>query len=110
LPLDPSYESTLGVLAMRYLVIETYVRGAGAVYARVAREGRMLPSGLAYIDSWVDAESLGRSFQLMETDDPNLFDEWTANWTDIVRFEIVPVISSAEAAEQSTSRDGLRPT
>jgi hypothetical protein len=89
---------------MRYLVIEKYVRGAEAVYARAARHGRMLPAGLVYIDSWVDAESLDRCFQLMETDEPGLFDEWTANWSDIVEFEVVPVISSAEAAEKSTSR------
>ena len=89
---------------MRYLVIETYVHGAEAVYARAAERGRMLPAGLAFIDSWVAAETLDRCFQLMETDDPGLFDEWTANWNDIVDFEIVPVISSSEAADQATPR------
>jgi hypothetical protein len=88
---------------MRYLVIETYVRGAESVYARAAQQGRMLPVGLEYIESWVDAETLDRCFQLMETDDPRLFDEWIASWSDIVEFEIVPVISSSEAAEKSKS-------
>jgi hypothetical protein len=87
---------------MRYLVIERYVRGARPVYERVARQGRTLPAGLDYIDSWVDAECLGRCFQLMETDDPSLFDRWTANWDDLVDFEIVPVISSSEAAERTS--------
>lgn len=57
----------------------------------------MLPPGLAYLDSWIDMRQLDRCFQLMETDDASLFDEWTANWNDLVTFEIIPVISSAEA-------------
>jgi hypothetical protein len=85
------------------MVIETFTRGPGPVYARSAERGRMLPSGLAYIDSWVDERRLDRCFQLMETDDPSLFDEWIANWSDLGEFEIVPVISSAEAAARSPS-------
>jgi Protein of unknown function (DUF3303) len=72
------------------------------VYERVARQGRMLPAGLDYIDSWVEAEQLDRCYQLMETDDPSLFDRWTANWEDLVDFEIVPVISSSEAAARTS--------
>jgi hypothetical protein len=85
---------------VRYLVIESYLHGPAAVYARASERGRMLPAGLLYLDSWVDARALDRCFQLMETDDPRLFDEWIAKWNDLVEFEIVPVISSAEAAEQ----------
>lgn len=85
---------------MLYLVIEKYVHGAAAVYARAAQRGRMLPAGLVYVDSWVDADGLDRCFQLMETDEPRLFDEWTANWDDIVDFEVVPVIRSSEAAQR----------
>jgi hypothetical protein len=57
-----------------------------------------LPPGLAYVDSWIDARTLDRCFQLMETEEPSLFDEWIAEWDDLINFEIVPVISSAEAA------------
>lgn len=89
---------------MRYLVIEKYVRGPGPVYERVALQGRMLPAGLGYIDSWVDAEGLDRCFQLMETDDPALLDQWAASWEDLVAFEIVPVISSSEAAQHASHR------
>jgi len=63
----------------------------------------MLPAGLSYVESWVDAETLDRCYQLMETDEPELFDEWTSSWNDIVDFVVVPVISSAEAAERSQS-------
>jgi hypothetical protein len=60
----------------------------------------MLPAGLLYVDSWID-ESLDRCFQLMETDDPRLFDEWIAAWSDLGEFEIVPVIGSAEASARA---------
>jgi hypothetical protein len=86
---------------VRYMVIETYVQGPQSVYARAAARGRMLPPGLVYLDSWMEERDLGHCFQLMETDDPGLFDEWTAGWNDLVEFEIVPVISSVEAASRA---------
>jgi hypothetical protein len=86
---------------VRYMVIETYVHGAGPVYERAAARGRMLPPGLTYIESWIDARGLDRCFQLMETDNPSDFDLWIAQWRDLVSFEIVPVIDSAEAASRA---------
>jgi hypothetical protein len=80
------------------MVIERYLAGPEPVYERAASRGRMLPDGLAYVDSWVVDGSLDRCFQLMETDDPALFDAWTRHWDDLVSFEVVPVITSAEAA------------
>jgi Protein of unknown function (DUF3303) len=80
------------------MVIETFTRGAGAVYERAAKRGRMLPPGLVYVDSWIDERTLDRCFQLMETDDPSLLDDWIANWSDLAEFEVVPVIDSAAAA------------
>ncbi len=92
---------------MLYLVIERYKRGPGPVYERAARNGRMLPAGLAYLDSWiVDNGKLDTCFQLMETGDPGLFDAWRACWDDLVDFEVLPVISSAEAAARSRARGG----
>jgi hypothetical protein len=85
----------------RYMVIETFTQGAGPVYARAAARGRMLPNGLVYLDSWVDERRLDRCFQLMETDNPSLFDEWIAAWADLAEFEVVPVIASAEAAARA---------
>jgi hypothetical protein len=82
------------------MVIESFVRGARPVYERAAAKGRMLPTGLVYLDSWVD-ERLDRCFQLMETDDPGLLDQWTAEWSDVVTFEVIPLIDSAEAAARA---------
>jgi Domain of unknown function (DUF3303) len=85
---------------VRYMVVERFVQGARPVYERAARQGRMLPPGLAYVDSWVD-ERLDRCFQLMETDDPSLLDVWIAGWSDLAEFEIVPVLDSAEASARA---------
>lgn len=82
------------------MVIETFKQGPGQVYARAARQGRMLPPGLTYLDSWIAEPGLDRCFQLMETEDPGLLEEWIANWSDLADFEILPVIGSAEAAER----------
>lgn len=84
-----------------FMVVEHYTRGPEPVYARAAERGRMLPDGLRYLDSWVVAGALDTCFQLMETDDPVLFDVWTENWLDLVAFEIYPVVASAEAARAS---------
>jgi len=81
------------------MVVERYRRGPEPVYARVEAKGRMLPDGLRYVDSWVvDDVAMDRCFQLMEADDPALFDEWFAHWADLTEFEVHPVLSSAEAA------------
>jgi hypothetical protein len=69
------------------------------VYRRFRDRGRLAPDGLQYISSWVD-EKLERCFQLMETNDPALLDEWIASWRDLTEFEVYPVISSKEAAER----------
>ncbi len=85
----------------RYIVTERYTQGPQPVYERLALRGRMLPDGLSVVESWVD-ESLGRCFQLMEAEEPSVFVEWTAAWSDLVEFEIVPVISSSEAAQRAS--------
>ncbi len=84
------------------MVIETYKHGPEPVYARASERGRMLPSGLAYLDSWVDERGLDRCFQLMETEDPSLLDEWIASWSDLVEFEIIPVLTSVDVAARMT--------
>jgi hypothetical protein len=87
-----------------YMVIEHFKRGdAVPVYRRFRDHGRLAPPGLSYVSSWVD-KKLERCYQLMETDDPQLLDEWMARWSDIVDFEVHPVITSAEAAETISSR------
>ena len=67
------------------------------VYARFAERGRLAPEGLRYVGSWVTVD-LRRCFQFMECDDRQLIDQWIAKWNDIVEFEVIPVLTSAEAS------------
>ena len=83
---------------MLYMVVERFQKGPGPVYERARDRGRMLPPGLTYVDSWVDAQTLDRCFQLMGTDDATRFEAWIGEWSDLAEFEIIPVIGSLEAA------------
>ena len=80
------------------MVIERFRRGPAPVYDRAAESGRMLPDGLVYLDSWIDERDGSLCFQLMETEDHTLLDEWMRRWDDLVDFEVVPVIGPEEAA------------
>jgi hypothetical protein len=83
---------------MLFMVVEHFKnRDARAVYTRARTQGRMLPDGLIYVSSWVET-NFDRCFQLMECDDPRLFDAWIDRWRDLVDFEVVPVMTSAEAS------------
>ena len=82
---------------VRYMVIETFLQ-VPSLCMRAA--GPHAPGGLTYVDSWID-ERLDRCFQLMETDDPGLFEPWIAAWSDLAAFEVVLVVDSAEAARLS---------
>jgi hypothetical protein len=84
---------------MLFMVIEHFNPGAAPeIYRRARERGRQMPAGLDYVDSWVDME-YSRCFQLMRTDDAGLFEAWVSAWNDLVRFEVIPVRTSAEAAQ-----------
>ena len=73
----------------RFMVIETFFPECkDKVYDRFHKEGRMLPDGLYYIDSWLEKDG-DRGFQIMETADDSLFDLWAKNWSDLGEFEVV---------------------
>ena len=83
---------------MQYMVIERFRGGRPqAVYARFQERGRLAPPGLRYVTSWVSTAG-DCCYQVMECDDRALLDEWITAWDDLVAFEVIPVISSAEAA------------
>jgi hypothetical protein len=82
---------------MLYMVVEHFKKEAAPeIYRRFREKGRMMPDGLEYVSSWIAAD-LAICYQLMQTDDANLFPCWTDNWKDLMDFEIVPVRTSAEA-------------
>jgi hypothetical protein len=83
---------------MLYMIVEDFRDGDPLpVYRRFRDQGRLAPEGLRYVASWV-TEDFRRCFQVMECDDPQLLARWMARWEDLVDFEVVPVVTSAEAA------------
>ena len=85
---------------MLFMILERFKNGdAAPVYRRFRERGRLAPEGLHYVSSWVDTK-MERCYQVMETDDRALIDQWIANWADIVECEVIPVITSKEAAER----------
>jgi len=88
----------------RYMIIERFRnRDPVPVYQRFRERGRLAPEGLTYVSSWVSVD-LTTCYQIMETSDPALLDEWLARWSDLVEFEVVPVVASAEAAARVDAR------
>ena len=89
---------------MLYMVVEHFKNDDPIpVYRRFRDRGRLAPDGLLYISSWVD-EKLEHCFQIMETADRNLLDQWIRNWSDIFEFNVFEIISSKEAAEKIAPR------
>jgi len=87
-----------------YMVVEYFKNGdAAPAYRRFRYRGRLMSAGLVYVSSWIDLK-FERCYQLMETDERGLLDEWIANWSDLVDFEVYPVMTSKEAVEMMAPR------
>ena len=83
----------------QYMVIESFLPGCkDKVYERFHQKGRMLPEGLAYVNSWLENGGV-RCFQLMETDDPSLFQVWLNEWKDLVAMEVVELGAKPKAPD-----------
>ena len=88
---------------MLFMIIETFRRSdVPEIYTRLEKQGRMMPKGLEYIDSWVDVDRTC-CFQLMMTEDENLLEEWMNHWKDLIEFRVVPVIPSSEMQRIASS-------
>ena len=84
-----------------YMVVEHFRNGdAAPVYRRFRERGRMAPDGLSYVSSWVTSD-MTRCYQIMEAPDRALLEQWMSNWSDLVEFEVHPVITSKEASERA---------
>lgn len=85
---------------MLFMIIEQFRNGDPVpIYRRFRERGRLAPEGLSYVNSWVTPD-LKTCYQVMECDDRALLDQWIANWADLVRFEVHPVITSQEATSR----------
>jgi hypothetical protein len=84
---------------MLFMVIERFKnRDAKPVYRRFLEKGRLMPEGLIYRESWIEA-NFERCFQLMECDDVALLQEWILEWQDLTDFEIVAVAESKKTSD-----------
>ncbi len=80
---------------MLFMVIEHFRSGdPTAVGMRFQTQGRMLPDDVHYVSSWMETTG-ARCFQIMEAPNRECLDPWTRNWSDLVDFEIIPILSSA---------------
>jgi hypothetical protein len=83
-----------------FMIVESFKNQDPApVYRRFRQMGRMAPPELRYVNSWVTSD-LTRCYQVMECEDRGSLETWMARWSDIVDFEVIPVITSEQAANR----------
>ena len=89
---------------MLFMVIETFRDGnPDPVGERFARQGRMMPDGVTYGGSWLEPDG-ARCFQVMDAPDRATLELWVARWSDLVDFEVIPVVTSQEFWAQRSAR------
>ena len=82
---------------MLYLIVERFRDGdARPVYRRFRDQGRLAPEGLRYLASFV-TQDFARCYQVMGCEDRALLEQWMARWQDLTDFEVIPVMTSADA-------------
>jgi hypothetical protein len=85
------------------MIIERFHLGkVKTLYQRFDEKGRMMPAGVNYVNSWIN-EDVTICYQVMETDAIEKLREWISHWNDLADFEIIPVITSAQAKEKAFS-------
>jgi hypothetical protein len=86
---------------MLYMVIETFhPQQVKELYQRVEEKGRLLPPGVQYINSWID-EDIKTCYQVMESETKEKLLEWVDHWIDLADFQVIPVLTSAQAKEKA---------
>lgn len=79
------------------MIVERFHPGkVKMLYERLADKGRLMPGGLNYVSSWID-ENVTICYQVMEADAVEKVHEWISHWNDLADFEVIPVITSAQA-------------
>jgi len=85
---------------MLYMIIEKFhPNKVKDLYKRLEEKGRMLPEGVNYINSWIDSQ-INICYQVMESDSEEKIHQWILYWNDLADFEVIPVLTSAEAKEK----------
>ena len=82
---------------MLYMIIERFhPNKIKELYERFDKKGRLMPEGVHYNNSWID-EKLETCYQVMESESQEKLLEWVRHWKDLADFEIIPVLTSAQA-------------
>jgi hypothetical protein len=77
---------------MLFMGIDTWTsENRNEVVKRMQEKGLMVPEGLKVINIWTDVSG-GRNFALFEADSPDQVLAWVYAWSDIIEFEITPVM------------------
>ncbi len=85
---------------MLYMIIERFHPGkVKELYKRFDEKGRMMPKGVHYLNSWIN-EEVSICYQVMESESEEDLHEWISHWNDLADFEVMPVITSAQAKEK----------
>ncbi|MGZ8517627.1 MAG: DUF3303 domain-containing protein [Chitinophagaceae bacterium] len=85
---------------MLYMIIERFHPGkVKDLYMRFEKKGRMLPEGVQYLNSWIDNQ-ISICYQVMASDSDEKIQLWINSWSDLADFEVIPVITSAEAKDK----------
>lgn len=81
---------------MLFVGIQTWEPSATEVLTkRMTEKGFPVPEGVELIGLYHDLGG-GRSFALLETDDPQALATSSMRWADLLKMEIVPVIQFLE--------------
>ncbi len=81
---------------MLFMGIATYdIDKRDEIVKRRLAKGRMTPKGMKVLGEWSTFGG-GRMFILTEVSDPQVAFESTWPWSDLLKFEIIPVIDTEQ--------------
>ena len=79
------------------MVVETFRPGCKEkIYERFFAKGRMMPEGLKYVNSWLEKDG-DRCFQVMETNDRSLFQDWFERRKHLIEIDIIELGAKPKA-------------
>lgn len=84
---------------MLFHVCYGYAEGnRDATHARFLESGAPPPEGVAMLGRWHSVAGNG-GYLVAETDDPEALAGWLQEWTDLVTFDVAPVLVDEQFAE-----------
>jgi hypothetical protein len=86
---------------MLFMTIYTYEPGnRDAIIRRRLERGTSMPAGLKIIGEWSSLGG-GRGFMVFEAQDPGLIMGASMGWSDLLKFETIPVMETEEVMKMA---------